>query len=70
MRIIYEDDIYPGTTRKYVGKTIKQILEESPNPIGFIKGFNVRNNNMCISDEIRIDKRRIGAFQSNAFSRN
>ena len=63
MRVIYEDDLYEGTVKKYQGKTIGQILKEHPNPKSFITQFNSRNKNMCLSDEIAVNVRSLGNFK-------
>lgn len=55
MTILYNDSLYPGKAKKYVGLTIGQILLIHKNPIRFIKAFNVAYNNFCISDEVFVD---------------
>lgn len=53
MKVIYEDDLYPGTVKKYKGKTIGEILEKHNNPRSFIMQFN-RSNKYCLSDEVAV----------------
>ena len=60
MKIIYEDTLYPGSTKKYQGKTIGEILEDHPNPISFITQFN-KSNKYCLSDEIAVNRKK-GSF--------
>ncbi len=59
MRILYEDDMYPGTVKAYKGKTIGQILASLPGDAKalFIKRFNNSNKNMCLSDEVGVVRR-------------
>lgn len=72
MTIIYEDDIYPedlldqNVTRrkKYEGKTIKQILEEHPDPSKFVSQFN-KSNKYCLSDEVAVNRTHYGNFRRN-----
>lgn len=69
MKTIYEDDIYPdelishNRREDYRGKTIKQILAQHPNPKQFIRSFN-RSNKYCLSDEIAVDRKLAGHFNS------
>ena len=63
MRIIYEDDLYPGKNKRYQGMTIKQILDEHDNPANFITRFNSANSNMCLSDEIAVNIKHMGNFK-------
>ena len=65
MKILYEDDLYPGKKKEYIGKTIGQILEEHNDPQSFITRFNSANDNMCLSDEISVNRRHLGGFKRN-----
>lgn len=55
MTILYEDSLYPGTKKKYQGKTIGEIITTSLNPKAFVKAFNCMNNKFCLSDELIVD---------------
>lgn len=62
MKILYSDDLFPistkslnGSSKKYVGKTIGEILSAHSNPVAFVKQFNAKNNKYGISDEVMID---------------
>lgn len=63
MRIIYEDDLYEGAVKKYQGKTIGEILAQHENPQNFITRFNSAHTNMCLSDEISVNRRHLGNFK-------
>ncbi len=58
MQVIFSDDLYPGTDKKYIGKTIAEILATNANPQRFIKSFNAHNNKFCLSDSVGVDRKR------------
>lgn len=74
MTIIYEDDIYPedllnnANINKFKDKTIREILENRPDPKKFISVFN-RSNKYCLSDEIGVVRKHLGGF-INGWQRN